>query len=108
MRRLLPGILLLLLAGVLPCAGQTLVSFLGSDGNLYGTSYNGNEFYLFWNASGGTTILNSTASSLTLCLERSDSTFLGINTSSTAYPELVKVTFAGQITVPLAISGQVR
>jgi len=106
MRRLLLGILLLLFVGVSPCIGQTLVSFLGSDGNFYGTSYNGDQFYLYLEGPDSTTVLNSNASGLTLCLERSDGTFLGINMSSTDYPELVKVTFAGQITVLAQFPGK--
>jgi hypothetical protein len=104
MRRLLPGILLFALACVLPGVGQTYVSLLGSDGNLYGAS--GNEFYSYSPTTSAMTVLNANASGLTLCLERSDGTLLGINSASTGYPELVKVTFSGQITALVQFPGK--
>ena len=91
MRRFLLCLLLLPLAT--SSFGQVAVQLQASDGNLYGAS--GTNFYSFNPTTDKQTILNSSVSSpLTLCLERSDGTLLGISKSGQA----MDVTLTGDIT----------
>jgi hypothetical protein len=103
MRRLLFGSLLLSLVCVLPGFGQSL-NLVGSDGNVYGAT--GSNLYSYSPTTGTYTVISLSEQVYGLCLERSDGTFLGQAYASTGYYQLVKVTFAGQITVLAQFPGK--
>lgn len=76
------------------------VTLLASDGNLYGVDPAQGFFRASLTAT-KTTVLNPSQTALTLCLERSDGTLLGLGAVNGYYPWLVKISLTGAIT-PIA------
>jgi len=99
MRRFLLCLLFLPLAT--PSLAQVPVSILASDGNLYGSNGpNIGGFYSYNPVTGALKVLPPEVQSLVLCLERSDGTLLGLDTSSDAW-QAVDLTLSG-IATPIA------